>query len=167
MSDISQFVRATLRAGARKVLHRRGFRQPGGGWGLYRQHGLVQQAIDIQFSSSGDTGRLSFPSRQTLRFVSLWAWDRPPEFYLDVRHGDPRDLAVEVGHWFGHELLPALEPPLDPLAIARELERREPVTAESLRRAHRLFSVLEFPADAERLRQRLELAFPAHAHRPS
>lgn len=138
-----------FRAGARKVLHREGFRQPGGGHSFYRQHGVVTQQLCFWHSwSRSDAGSLSFSGWQSFRQVHLWSWHSSRRFVVDPFHGDARDLSIEVGEWFRVEVLPLFEVKLDPLTIARELEARG--QGDDRRRAAALYQALELEADAAR-----------------
>jgi hypothetical protein len=138
-----------FRAGARKVLHREGFRQPGGGGAFVRLHGGIRQELRFWHSWRLDrAGEVSFYRRQWFRSCSLESSDPPRRFVVDPLHGDPKDLAVEVGDWFRTEVLPRFAAPLDPLAIARELEARG--QGDDRRRAAALYQALALEADAAR-----------------
>lgn len=78
--------------------------------------------------------------------LSLWAtqrverhtvWSLPArDVYLDLRHGDIGDAAVQVGHWLESQFLPQLEPVLDlqtffPLRLAGRDETLRPRVASS------------------------------------
>lgn len=143
------FLRDMFRAGARKVLHRAGFRQPGGGRTFYRSRGPVTQQVTFWHSWSLDrAGSLAFSASQSLRYVQLWAWESPRRFTVDPFYGDPHDLAVEVGEWFRVELLPAFEVELDLAALAREFEARG--HQHDLWRAATVYRELGLEADADR-----------------
>jgi hypothetical protein len=148
-----------FRAGARKVLHRVGFRHPGGGHMFHRTRGLVRQSIFVHHDwRLGGAGRLRFHAWQAVRYCTIWRWESPREFIVDPHYGDARDLAVEVGHWFRVELLPVLERELDLLAVARE---REGLGAlEDLWVASQIYAVLGLTDDAARARTRYETEAP-------